>query len=86
MREKIKNIISNYGSTGITEEDYEFFVEKVTDQILKTLIESLPEEKHKDSCLSLKDGYGHKFSDCDCGANYKNSYRSEVINLLRGTR
>jgi hypothetical protein len=65
MREKIIEIIRS--RTSILHHETEL---EVADQILKTLIESLPEEKPEN--LRIYDNHGW------------NMYRNEVINLLRG--
>ena len=69
MREKIIEIIKN---------SMQYKDEDVADQIISTLIESLPEEMDNLGDVVITYVQGVK--------DGRNSYRNEVINLLRGTK
>ena len=54
--------------------------------ILKALVGDCGgrEREHKDHCIALNDGYGHKFRDCnpDCQANGYNKSLDDTITTL----
>lgn len=92
MREKILNLLRNKkinidGQLVPVETP-----EELTTEIISTLIESLPEEKNEFPLTkmmeeyNIKQGYPADFCPPDEKARGFNTYRSEVINLLRGTK